>query len=397
VQPLVEIECDGDFVQSPNATDACDGPLTTTLTRDDVESGGCPANRTIHRQWTATDVCGNPITQEQTIEIADRIPPFSCPTDLICFRLIQQDSRLIVEHLSEPGAFFCAGDLCSAINITVTGCSSNQFEEVGDVHEGEFTSHCRYDAETDTLSIRPVLNPLNCAGRIFTVTGVVTDACGHSAPLTRDIWIPLNQNSTECVDFELPEDFLVEHECAPIPFNCPGVCPCEFEDNLCSAPDAGAVGQITLALTSSEFSASDDSTTFSYQVDSDGGLVDELLLGIDLTDFELLSVSFDNVKRIGFIPNSYVGGLVFDLRNGIPDSIDLVFRGNVASVAGNTPYQAWLEGPNVCDGEKLVGGPASVQYSGDGQTVTGRVLITGTLTSLDQGTDNTAQIPVNGP
>jgi hypothetical protein len=64
------------------ATDNCD-VLVANITFNDVTlPGGCAAERTIERTWTATDACGNMSTCLQTIMVQDTTPPVVlCPSD----------------------------------------------------------------------------------------------------------------------------------------------------------------------------------------------------------------------------------------------------------------------------------------------------------------------------
>lgn len=56
------------------ATDECDSDPEITHS-DAITPGDCPAERTITRTWTATDVSSNSASCEQTIEVVDTTPP----------------------------------------------------------------------------------------------------------------------------------------------------------------------------------------------------------------------------------------------------------------------------------------------------------------------------------
>jgi hypothetical protein len=70
-----------------NAQDACG---SVALSYSDVVSNSCGQTRTVWRQWTATDQCGNSSTGVQTITVIDTQPPtvtsptlsFQCPGDV---------------------------------------------------------------------------------------------------------------------------------------------------------------------------------------------------------------------------------------------------------------------------------------------------------------------------
>lgn len=64
------------------AVDACDANPSVTYT-DQVTAGICPQESTIIRTWTATDACGNAVSQPQTITVVDYTPPaLTVPADV---------------------------------------------------------------------------------------------------------------------------------------------------------------------------------------------------------------------------------------------------------------------------------------------------------------------------
>lgn len=83
----VTMECD-ELDWSPNITgypsvfDACD-PIVSLSFLDVLTPGGCPAENTIQRNWTAVDDCGNTASCTQTITMVDTTPPdLTCPADI---------------------------------------------------------------------------------------------------------------------------------------------------------------------------------------------------------------------------------------------------------------------------------------------------------------------------
>ena len=70
--------------EEATAVDACDGILPVTEEDPVVEEGDCPGEYTVHRSFSATDLCGNTTTGEQTILVRDLTPPvLNLPDDVI--------------------------------------------------------------------------------------------------------------------------------------------------------------------------------------------------------------------------------------------------------------------------------------------------------------------------
>jgi hypothetical protein len=74
----VVVECDQPTAPSATgfatATDVCD-PSPQTAYGDVETPGACPQEKTITRTWTATDVCFNDDSCDQTVEVVDTTPP----------------------------------------------------------------------------------------------------------------------------------------------------------------------------------------------------------------------------------------------------------------------------------------------------------------------------------
>jgi len=56
------------------ATDSCDADVTITYVQN-TTAGACPDSYTLSREWTATDNCGNSVTEIQLITVEDTTPP----------------------------------------------------------------------------------------------------------------------------------------------------------------------------------------------------------------------------------------------------------------------------------------------------------------------------------
>ncbi|MFK8006549.1 MAG: SdrD B-like domain-containing protein, partial [Saprospiraceae bacterium] len=81
----VTVECDAiPVIGTPSATDNCDVNVTITFNEVRID-GNCEDNYTIERTWTATDNCGNDISQTQTITVQDTTDPelIGVPADVI--------------------------------------------------------------------------------------------------------------------------------------------------------------------------------------------------------------------------------------------------------------------------------------------------------------------------
>jgi len=62
-------------VGAPTAADNCGGAVSIVYNGQVRIDGPCPDKYTLRRRWTATDLCGNTATAEQTITVQDNSPP----------------------------------------------------------------------------------------------------------------------------------------------------------------------------------------------------------------------------------------------------------------------------------------------------------------------------------
>ncbi|MFP6582948.1 MAG: hypothetical protein VCD00_10400 [Candidatus Hydrogenedentota bacterium] len=118
-----------------NGTDDCN---TFTITHDDVTTpGGCPAELTITRTWTATDTCGNASSCVQTITVVDITPPIilntpaggdvACNTEN-CFTITATDDcdpdvDISIQASGDVGAANISivdGTVCVTFNVSGT-------------------------------------------------------------------------------------------------------------------------------------------------------------------------------------------------------------------------------------------------------------------------------------
>ncbi len=83
----VTVECDKvPDVPVVTATDNCDNNVDISEVEEVRTDGDCPYNYTLTRSWTATDDCGNYVTETQTITVQDtEAPTFKKPGDFEVF------------------------------------------------------------------------------------------------------------------------------------------------------------------------------------------------------------------------------------------------------------------------------------------------------------------------
>ncbi|MBA6152592.1 HYR-like domain-containing protein [Gelidibacter maritimus] len=106
----VTLECSGlsRLIGEATATDTCG---TTVVTFEDNVVEGCGLTQVISRTWTATDECGNSVSEVQTISIVDTTAPtITLPED-------------IVVECSEPTDPSATGyatgeDMCGSVQVT---------------------------------------------------------------------------------------------------------------------------------------------------------------------------------------------------------------------------------------------------------------------------------------
>lgn len=162
-------ECDA-VPEAPvvTATDNCASP--PVVFDEQIEAGPCDGQRTIRRTWTATDDCGNEISQTQVITIVDTTPPV----------LANTPADVTAECDAVPGpADVTASDNCSAPDIEL-------FEST---------------------------DPGKCVGQsVMTRTWTATDACGNQSSFTQTINIVDTTAPTLSDD---PADIDVECDSVP--------------------------------------------------------------------------------------------------------------------------------------------------------------------------------------
>uniref|UniRef100_UPI002492B708 gliding motility-associated C-terminal domain-containing protein n=1 Tax=Winogradskyella flava TaxID=1884876 RepID=UPI002492B708 len=171
------IECSEDESSTntgmATAIDTCG---SVTITQSDVDTAACGTTKTIVRTWTATDECGNSVSETQTIVVQDTTAPtFTVPSDVI----LECDTD--INDLSITGDVTDESDNCS------TGLQAT-FE----------------DSSTNG----------NCANEtIISRTWSLTDACGNTTSLVQTI--SLVDTTPPTFDINLPTDISVECDVIP--------------------------------------------------------------------------------------------------------------------------------------------------------------------------------------
>jgi len=193
----VDLVLDCPAATTTNATGvatATDGCSRATVTYSDSETPGCGATRIIARTWTATDECGNSVSQVQSITVRDITPPvISCPA-----------SRTL-----------------------------------------------EYPADTSPANTGTATASDTCGSAIVTFSDVITTNCGNTYVITRT-WTATDEcnNSSSCT-----QSITVSDTTAPV-ITCPADATLEYPavtttdaTGVATATDAGGEVAITYADT----------------------------------------------------------------------------------------------------------------------------------------------------
>jgi len=140
----VAVECtDVPAVPEVTATDACDTNTIAVIFSQLRTNGDCTNNYTLLRTWIATDICGNSVTNTQTIVVTDTTEPvITAPAD-----------RTVECGQSWAFGNPTATDTCGKAVVTILGTETNR-------------TGCGFTA---------------------TRTWVATDACGNTATATQTV------------------------------------------------------------------------------------------------------------------------------------------------------------------------------------------------------------------
>ncbi len=169
-------ECSNDLSPisfgTATATDNCDANPIITFT-DVVTQGPCPGSTSIIRTWTATDACGNSVSEDQIISTSDTTPP------------------VFVEELPEDFTVECT-TVPAAETLTATD-----------------------NCGTAIVTFSEVKTNGNCANNyIISRTWTATDECGLTTSYTQTITV---QDTTPPMFIEdLPGNITVECDAIPV-------------------------------------------------------------------------------------------------------------------------------------------------------------------------------------
>uniref|UniRef100_UPI00398A98E2 gliding motility-associated C-terminal domain-containing protein n=1 Tax=Winogradskyella sp. A3E31 TaxID=3349637 RepID=UPI00398A98E2 len=256
----VTVECDEDTSTAAlgegTVTDVCDSNATITF-NDVITDGNCAGNYTITRTWTATDACGNSISEDQVITVQDTTAPeltvpasvtAECDEDVSTDALgvatatdnCATDIEIVFNDVITDGD--CAGNYTITRTWTATdecnnSVSADQTITVQDTTAPELTVpdsvtiECDQDNSTDALGVATATDNCDanpnvtfndvvvqgeCAGEYtITRTWTATDECGNSVSADQTITV----QDTTPPTITLPADVTLECTDNPDPTN----------------------------------------------------------------------------------------------------------------------------------------------------------------------------------
>lgn len=393
-----EFACNADrdapVLEDRTPEDSCSS-VTAVLT-EATENNGCTYNYTVTYTWTATDACGNEHSVEEKHVVTDEEPPTITSGAPECIADSTDSLFVRIEDVTQSGIFFTAEDTCGTPTISIDSCSSDQDTELGAAPGAPgFTDHCFYVAEEDALYLRRSIVTDILEGRLYTITGTATDACGHKATTTRDYLIA--NNLALYIDGELsswerrnisgsqPESCVGRELCVHM---CP---PCIYDVDFCPESDNT---DNSLTFSQATYDDVNDQTEFIYAVSMSATRV---TLGLNLAEAELLSISGDSAdgQRFGFQRDSYFSGITWhgeDLESGI---VSFILRGDWTSEEDNTAYEIkWVEADEEVTRLDNVKGPCKRAEAGEA-SIAGTVGVSGTVYDPEERSDS-PQLPVGG-
>ncbi len=212
-------------VPTPEANDACDGPVAVTSDAPSL----FPHGDTVVT-FTATDAAGNVATATTTVTVADTTPPIVGSASADPHSLWPANHKMVAVTITLE-----AGDACTpvdALTIVAAGTSDQPDDPKGKgKHAGDVNGADGFTSPVD-ISAAFAFDPSSGAfaatidlraereggGRVYTVSGVVRDASGNEAPFQVQVFVPQSQGSAHACD---------DHDCDL--HACTSACP-DHED-----------------------------------------------------------------------------------------------------------------------------------------------------------------------
>jgi len=121
--PDITVECDESTDPSntglATGTDACD-PMPVVSHEDTITEGECPQERTIEREWTATDNCDNSNSDTQMINVVDTTAPMiSCNVNDISPDDVNMNSPVVFQSTADDN---CDDTVQDSVQFTGYDC-----------------------------------------------------------------------------------------------------------------------------------------------------------------------------------------------------------------------------------------------------------------------------------
>jgi len=237
----VTIECDlVPVVATPIATDNCDTNVDITFVETRID-GPCVDSYTLERTWTATDNCGNTVSESQTITLQDVTDPVlsGVPADV----QVQCDA---IPSAPQVGSGIQATDNCDT-NVDVS------FDET--------------------------VVPGSCIdGYILIRTWTATDNCGNQVVETQEITV---EDTTSPVITGIPSDASVDcDEIPPVPNNIAATDNCDTNVEITFTEvveDGGCSNNFVLTRTWTAVDNCGNETVATQRVEVGDGTAPELV------------------------------------------------------------------------------------------------------------------------
>ena len=338
------------------------------------------------------------VSHQQSVHFQDTQPPVVQALQSMCFLPFTFLTDFTISNVTDlVHGIFNVSDACSTVTISLTGCTSNldtHFSLVANTQG--FNSDCIYYSTNDQLLLKGRLDWLFPGGRIFTISGVATDACGHTTPVSRNIWVPIDRNSLQYVPFSYNMD-----QCQLVRTACEANCPCEYRARQCEV----FIDSNSLDFVSSSYDATSVTTAFNYIALFNGNSIPaRFTIGIDLTKASLVNTAPSVPFHVGFEDDSIVSGTTFSVdpklvvNNKYQVSFTLNGKYNLADGALSYLFFAINEldysSPDTCSPISCVRGPVLQAQTPTSSAVSSFVYGNVFLVDIKNGQDRSAQISV---